>query len=262
MRFSLQALSDGERILLWLAGAGGGLFILTLTVLAREVLWTFISRLSRVLAWIGGALMLTAALIVTAEVLVRKALPLAVSTLIDVDGWIGAPLAGPLKRLSDAVPGMTFSGSDEIAGYLFAIGASFALAFALVSRGHVRIDALYGTLPRGVRAVLDIVALMALAVLVVAMVDRGYALWHDNVESWTRSNTNLRIPLAIPQAFWLIGMLVFLLAIMVAFVRSLAGIVTGDLAKVAETIGIPSQQDEIKSELEGLGIQTPGREKS
>jgi ABC-type sulfate transport system permease subunit len=93
-----------------------------------DALWVAISWVARVFAWIGGAMIMVAALIVSTEVISRKLL---------------------------ALP---FSGSDEIGAYLFAIGTSWSMAFVLVTRGHVRIDALYGSFSPFVRAILDFAA--------------------------------------------------------------------------------------------------------
>ena len=57
-----------------------------------EKLWTAICSLARFLAWVGGAMIMIAALIVSTEVICRKLLAFA------------------------------FSGSDEIGAYLFAVG--------------------------------------------------------------------------------------------------------------------------------------------
>jgi TRAP-type C4-dicarboxylate transport system permease small subunit len=193
-----------------------------------DALWNGISRIARLLAWIGGAMIMLAALIVTTEVICRKLL---------------------------AFP---FSGSDEIAAYLFAVGTSWSMAFVLVSRGHVRIDALYGAFPAGFRALLDIVALLGLAILVVALVDRSWEILSDNFRGWNRSNTPLRIPLAYAQAPWFFGWAVFLLALAAAFLRAVVALGRGDLAKVNATVGVPSQDEEIKGELETYGIEMHG----
>ena len=87
-----------------------------------DKLWAGISGVARVFAWIGGAMIMVAALIVSTEVICRKLL---------------------------AFP---FSGSDEIGAYLFAVGTSWSMAYVLVTRGHVRIDALYGAFSARVRA--------------------------------------------------------------------------------------------------------------
>ena len=190
-----------------------------------DKLWTAISSIARVFAWIGGGMIMLAAIVVSAEVISRKLL---------------------------ALP---FSGSDEIGAYLFAVGTSWSMAFVLVTRGHVRIDALYGAFSPFVRAVLDLVALLGLAILVVALADRAWELVSDNISGWNRSNTPLRVPLLYPQLPWFFGFAFFLFALAVALVRALIAFVAGDYGKVAATIGVPSQDEEVKGELEGLGIR-------
>jgi TRAP-type C4-dicarboxylate transport system permease small subunit len=190
-----------------------------------DKLWAGISGVARVFAWIGGAMIMVAALIVSTEVICRKLL---------------------------AFP---FSGSDEIGAYLFAVGTSWSMAYVLVTRGHVRIDALYGAFSARVRAILDLVALVALAILVVALADRAWELTSDNLAGWNRSNTPLRIPLAYAQLPWFFGFAFFFFAMVIAMVRALIALVSGDYAKVSATIGVPSQDEEVKGELEGLGIK-------
>jgi TRAP-type C4-dicarboxylate transport system permease small subunit len=189
-----------------------------------DTLWTCVSWIARVFAWIGGALIMIAALIVSAEVICRKLLS------------------------------FPFSGSDEVGAYLFAIGTSWSMAFVLVTRGHVRIDALYGTFSPAVRAMLDLLALTGLAILVIALADRSWELVSDNLAGWNRSNTPLRVPLPYPQLPWFFGYILFLSALAVAYLRTLAALLRGDYAKVAATAGVPSQDEEVKGELEGLGI--------
>src|SRR5262245_1343082 len=193
--------------------------------LSMDTLWTWVSAIARALAWIGGLMIMIAAVIVSAEGVSPKLL---------------------------ALP---FSGSDEIGAYLFAIGTSWSMAFVLVTRGHVRIDALYGTFSPFVRALLDLVALIVLATLVVALADRAWELLSDNFAGWNRSNTPLRVPLAYPQLPWFLGFAFFLFALAIALVRSVIALIRADYAKVAATIGVPSQDEEVKGELEGLGIQ-------
>ena len=109
----------------------------------------------------------------------------------------------------------------------------------LVTRGHVRIDALYGGFSPNVRAVFDLVALAGLAILVVALTDRSWELVSDNLSGWNRSNTPLRVPLPYPQLPWFFGFVLFLLALVVACLRAVIAFVRGDYAKVAATAGSP-----------------------
>lgn len=191
-----------------------------------ERLWRGASAVALWGAWAGGAMILLAAVVVTVEVICRKLL---------------------------AFP---FSGSDEIAAYLFAVGTSWSLAHVLVTRGHVRIDVLYGQLGPRVRALFDLVAIVCLAILVLAIVDRAGEIFIDNLTGGNRSNTPLRIPLAWPQAPWFAGFVLFLAVTALAFLRSLLALVRGDLGTVAATIGVASQDEEIRGELGSLGIRT------
>lgn len=187
-------------------------------------LWTICGHVSRVAAWIGAAMLIVAATIVSAEVLLRKGFT------------------------------FVFTGSDEIASYLFAMGTALSMSYVLVTKGHVRIDALYGTLGPRVRAVLDIVALLVLAIFVAALVERALDVtmtsWAENI----RSNTPLRIPLAWPQSVWLAGIVLFAVVLAVAILRSTLALLRGDYATVRETAGAASQDEEIESELKSLGI--------
>ena len=97
------------------------------------------NRIARGMAWIGGTLLLLAAATVSVDVVVRK-----------------------LFRLS-------LGGADELSGYAFAIGVAWALPFALLQRANIRIDALYTKLPARAAAVLDVAALLAMAVFVTVL---------------------------------------------------------------------------------------------
>lgn len=189
-------------------------------------LWRGVSIAALWGAWAGGAMILLAAVVVTTEVVSRKMLAFA------------------------------FSGSDEIAAYLFAVGTSWSMAHVLVTRGHVRIDVLYGVLGPRTKAVFDLLAIAGLAILVLAIVDRAGELFLDNLSGGNRSNTPLRILLAWPQAPWFAGFVLFLAATVLAFLRGLLALVRGDLPRVSATIGVPSQDEEVKGELGSLGIGT------
>lgn len=189
-----------------------------------DKVWNATAIVSRVFAGLGGVLLLVAAVLVSAEVVSRKLLS------------------------------VVYSGSDEMAAYLFAVGTTWSLAHVLVTRGHVRIDALYGHLSARTRAVLDIVALFMLGVFTLAMLDRSFDLVHSNFVEWNRSNTPLRTPLSLPQMPWVFGLALFMFSICVALVRSSIALARGDYATLRQTAGVASQDEEIESELASLGI--------
>src|SRR5690606_4691705 len=139
---------------------------------ALDALLRAADRVSHWAVWGGGILMLLAAFLVSAEVLLRKFLLI------------------------------TIGGADELSGYAFAIGTAWALSFTLLRRAHVRVDVLYGVLPQRLRAVLDIAALMSLALFAALLAWHAAAMWET---SWTfaaGATTPLQTPLWIPQGLW------------------------------------------------------------
>jgi len=189
-----------------------------------DALWNVTVRVSRAFAILGGILLIVAAFMVSAEVVSRKFLT------------------------------VVYSGSSEIGAYLFAVGTTWSLSYVLVTRGHVRIDALYGVFPRRLRAFFDLVALVLLGLVAWTMVDRGFDLMHTNFVEWNMSNTPLRTPLALPQIPWLFGLGLFFVSIVIAFIRTVAALRRGDYVTANKTAGVASQDEEIESELTDLGI--------
>ncbi|HEU5284106.1 MAG TPA: TRAP transporter small permease [Burkholderiales bacterium] len=196
-----------------------------------NVLWAGVAAIARVAIWCGGAMLFAAAGLVTAEVLLRKGLGVA----------FGSSFA--------------FSGSDEVSAYLFAVGTSWSMAHVLVNRGHVRIDALYGRLPAGARALLDLLALLVLGLFVAVLLERAWDIaWASHVEA-LRSNTPLRLPLAWAQLPWFAGIALFFLALVLAVLRSIAALLRGDYAALAEIAGATTCDEEIASEIESLDLR-------
>lgn len=220
-----------------------------------ERLWNGLAGIARAAILMGAAMLLVAALIVTAEVLIRKAVP----DFLDLVAWLtGSLAAGATGRMKIWIRDhLTFSGSDEISGYLFAVGVSWSLAHALITRGHVRIDALYGGFSAPVRAWLDLASLLCLALFVGALVERAWDVSVTNLIEYNRSNTNLRIPFAWSQIPWMAGIALFFITIVVAILRTLTMLMQGNYAGVGALVGASSQDEEIEGELKGLGIDAP-----
>lgn len=220
-------------------------------------LWGGLTALAQRAIIAGCALLFIAALIVTAEVMIRSAIP----GLFDLIAWIARKLSidpGGLAKAGEWVRiNLAFSGSDEMSGYLFAVGTSWSMAHVLITRGHVRIDALYGSFSPMLRAVLDIVALIFLAIFVGALLERAFNVSTTNLIEYNRSNTNLRIPLSWPQIPWLAGIALFFVTIIMAILVSLRELFSGNFAAVNALAGASTQDEEIEGELKGLGIETP-----
>ena len=194
-------------------------------VIVRALTW-----LARYAVWIGGAGIIASAVMVTVEVIIRKVFQLSLG------------------------------GADEVSGYLFAIGTVWALPFALLRRANVRIDALYALLPRGVRVVLDIVAIALLTVFVAVVFWHAWKLFLGSVESWTRSITPLQTPQAIPQGFWIAGLALFLVTALVLLLSALVALIRGDLAGVNQLIGARTHHEEVADEMSALDLASLERD--
>lgn len=205
--------------------------VLLLMILLRDVLWRVVSGIALAGVWIGGTMLFTAAIIVTAEVLLRKG---------------AAALVGA---------SFMFSGSDEISGYLFAVGTSLSLAYVLVTKGHVRIDVLYVQFGPKARAIMDLIALLVLAVFVGAMLERAIDVASTSYIEQIRSNTQLRILLAWSQIPWAFGIGLFFVAILLATFRSIAAMLRGDFAAVNAIAGVSTTEEEIEAETKGLDVR-------
>jgi TRAP-type mannitol/chloroaromatic compound transport system permease small subunit len=190
--------------------AGAGRFLDPALALAEAI--------ARRMVWVGGALLLAAATTVSVDVIVRKLFTLSLG------------------------------GADELSGYAFAIGVAWALPFALLQRANIRIDALYAKLPARIAALLDVVALVALAVFVTVLT--RYA-WEVVAGSWrlnALSNSALNVPLWIPQGIWFLGLTLFLLTVLLLTLRTMLALASGDLALVRELAGARGIEEESAEE--------------
>lgn len=195
-----------------------------------DLAWAGVTAVARVAVLLGGAMLFLAAIIVTAEVVLRKGMGALV-------GW-----------------NFVFSGSDEISAYLFAVGTSWSMTQVLVTRGHVRIDVLYGRFGPRTRVLLDLFAMLALLVFVGALAERSWDVAYTSVTEEIRSNTPLRLRLAWAQVPWFGGIALFTFALVIAILRTLFALGRGDIATASATAGAVGMDEEIETELEGLGI--------
>ena len=121
------------------------------SLLARA--FALAGRLSRVGVWVGGALTLASALLISYSV--------------------------------------TIGGSDELSGYAFAISTTWALAYAALERANVRVDVVYQHLPVRVGAVLDWLALVAIGVFAVYLTYHAQGVAAASWEQGSVANTPL-----------------------------------------------------------------------
>jgi TRAP-type C4-dicarboxylate transport system permease small subunit len=185
-------------------------------------------RLARYLIWAGGALILVAAVVVTLDVLQRK-----------------------VSRLT----GLNISGSDEISGYLFAISTTWAFSHALLHRANVRVDALYLMMPRPTRAILDVIGILILSIFVAVVTWHGMQMFIHNLTNWSKSITPLLTPLAIPQFFWIAGLVIFVLNLFLVLLRAMLALLLRDYATIGAIAGARTQEEEFEDEMRSLHLE-------
>jgi TRAP-type C4-dicarboxylate transport system permease small subunit len=95
--------------------------------------------------------------------------------------------------------------TDEFGGYALLFGGMLALAFALTTGAHVRIDVLMPHLPPWARSVLNYAAFMAMTAFASII---AFYVWKLAIESYltdARAMSFLRTPLFVPQGALAVG---------------------------------------------------------
>ena len=178
-----------------------------------------IRRIATWCAWTGGAILFAAALLITVEVVIRK--------LFDV----------------------SMGGADELSSYGFAIVGTFAFGYAMLDRGHIRVDTAYAYLGRRGQAVLDVAAALLLLVFFALLLRYGFAVVDATWRMDAHSNTPLHVALIFPQLFWWLGLCLTFVITVLLLVRALLYILAGDLEGSRRLIGLQAMEEEIAAEL-------------
>jgi TRAP-type C4-dicarboxylate transport system permease small subunit len=136
-----------------------------------------------------------------------------------------------LDVLGRKFAGISSAVTDEMGGYSLVFGSTAALAFAMATGSHVRIDILLPKFPRRLRAILNYIAYLAMTVFAAML---AYYSWKLALESWqtdARAMSFMRTPVCWPQFVMTLGfaMLALQAAIMLA-VTLLESIRTRSLA--------------------------------
>ena len=187
-----------------------------------ERIHTRLGRIAQIAVWIGGGAHLAAAIMVTIDVILRKLFSI------------------------------TMSGSDEISGYVFAAGTTWAYSYCLLHRSNIRIDAVYNLLPRRLRGTFDLVGVVLLLTYNAVLTRHA---WDAFATSYVRDSvaiTTLATPLWIPQLFWVIGLIAFQLTLIFVAVYAALRYWQRDDASVNRIAGVPTVAEEVEAETRGM----------
>ena len=180
--------------------------------------------ISRWAVWVGGAVLMAAAFMVTVDVLFRKFV------------------------------GITTSGSDEYSGYVFSATTTWAYSFCLLHRSNVRIDAVYSLLPKPVAACLDVVGAILLFYYMSIMTYYAGISFIASYQNDSVSITTLATPQWIPQMFWFAGLLLFLITLVFVTLYAVIALLQRNWELVGQLAGVPSIADVIEEETQGQDV--------
>ena len=181
-----------------------------------------LKRIAQFAVWIGGGAHLAAAIMVTIDVVLRKAFSI------------------------------TMSGSDEMSGYVFAAGTTWAYSYCLLHRSNIRIDAVYNLLPRRLCGMLDIVGVTLLLIYNAVLTRHAWEAFATSYVRDSVSITTLATPLWIPQLFWVIGLIAFQLTLVFVAVYATLRYWQRDDAAVNRIVGVPTVAEEVEAETRGM----------
>ena len=181
-----------------------------------------LARIAQIAVWIGGGAHLAAAIMVTIDVVLRK------------------------------VFSITMSGSDEMSGYVFAAGTTWAYSYCLLHRSNIRIDAVYNLLPRRLCGLLDIVGVTLLLIYNAVLTRHAWEAFTTSYVRDSVSITTLATPLWIPQLFWVIGLIAFQLTLIFVAVYAALRYWQRDDAAVNRIVGVPTVAEEVEAETRGM----------
>jgi TRAP-type C4-dicarboxylate transport system permease small subunit len=189
------------------------------------------NKLSLGCAWVGGALTLASVFLICFDVFARKFL------------------------------GFNTGGADELSGYAFAISISWAMAYVLLQRGNVRVDALYLRFPVRFTAFLDWLSLVAMGVFLGYLTFYAAQVAGMSWEMGAASNSLLGVPLWIPQGLWVVGFVWMYLVLALMLVCASVALVAGDIRAIKALCGVRTVEEEASDEAES-GARIVESEKS
>ena len=140
--------------------------------------------------------------------------------------------------------GRSIQGTDELGGYVLAFCGSLGLSWALINRGHPRIDLGFRFFPPKLRNLLHIAAQATMFLFALFMTWHAVAELQTTLKFGAVTNTPLQTPLWLPQSLWVFGLMLFTLT---ALSGTLHGIwlMSRDPDAVTRRYGPPTVEEEV-----------------
>ena len=179
-----------------------------------------------------------------------RALEGVVDVLTLACGWwlIALSIATCVEMAGRKLFRFSLQGVDEVGGYTYAIVGAIGFSYALLTRGHTRVDYFVGRLPTRLRAAVNLASTLTLAALAVFCAWRAGFVLADSVSMSATSQSPLATPLWIPQGAWLAAFVVFAVATLAAAWDALRLAQRRDWGELNRRHGPQTLEEEIESE--------------
>ncbi len=187
-------------------------------------------RVSRILAWIAGAIILVGcAGLITIDVVTRYF----------------------FRR------GMVES--FELSGYALAACIGLGMAFTVTSKANIRVDILLDALPDRVRVACDLLASLSLTIIAVALAWFSFGTLQASWSMGARSVSTLQTPMILPQGVWWVGLFWFACMAVLIPVQAVAKLLARDRKGFDGLIGSLRVAEEIEQAGAGAAINPDAR---
>lgn len=131
----------------------------------------------------------------------------------------------------------------ELSGYAMAIVASWGMAYGLLERAHVRIDLLRQQAGGYGRPVLDLLSIVAVAVIALIVATHCWRVLDRSISGGSTASTPLGTPMWIPQTLWFSGWVWFALMAWIMLVCAIGLLATRRKSEFERGFGIASETD-------------------
>jgi len=165
-------------------------------------------------------------------------------------GWgvLVLSVAITIEILGRKLFAFSFHGIDDIGGYTLAITATIGASYTMAMRGHTRVDVFLVRMPDGLQRVLNVLAMLSMAVFAVFAAWRGSVVLMESIEFQSVATNPLQTPLWQPQSLWLAGIGLFA-AIAVAYAAHAVSLFVRGSPALNRFYGPMTAQDELEAEM-------------
>ncbi len=162
---------------------------------------------------------------------------------------VGLSLFVSLETVMRKAFNYSFEGTDELGGYVLAVGSSLAFAVALFDRAHIRIDIVHQHLPKRLQMGLDWASVISIAALGLFILYVGYFVIVDTLAYGSTAPTPWATPLIWPQGLWYAALALFALVALLQAIRATWLLATGRHSAFATLFSPKGAVEELEEEL-------------